>query len=33
VPTFVNELVESGGYRRVDRAGSLVVLRREPADR
>ena len=32
-PTFVNELVESGGYRRVDRAGSLVVLRREPADR
>jgi hypothetical protein len=33
VPTFVNELVETGGYRLVDRAGSLVVLRREPADR
>ena len=32
VPTFVNELVESGGYRRIDRAGSLVVLRREPAE-
>ncbi len=33
VLTFVNELVGSGGYRRLDRAGSLVILRREPSDR